>query len=177
MIRPATTEDVQTMLEIYAPFITESTCSFEYTVPGVQEFTKRFQDITSQFPWLVWQQDNQVLGFAYASAPWSRIAYQWVAEPSIYLCPQAQGKGAGRQLYHALEAVLTRQGYRALYALITSENTGSIAFHTKMGYRLLCHFPDCGYKMGRWLGVTWMEKRLQPLGNPAKGPTAWDGML
>ncbi len=165
------------MLEIYAPFITDSTCSFEYTVPDLEEFTRRFREITAQFPWLVWEEDGSVLGYVYASAPWARIAYQWVAEPSIYLCPEAQGRGIGRIMYDALEQILMRQGYRALYALITQENEGSMAFHRKMGYSVIGIFPDVGYKMERWLAVAWMEKRLLPLGKPTQGPAPWDGKL
>lgn len=177
MIRSARESDVPAMLEIYAPFITDSTCSFEYTVPKLSEFIRRFQDITSQFPWLVWEENERVLGYAYASAPWSRTAYQWVGEPSIYLSPEAQGQGIGRMLYDALEKILIRQGYRALYALITSENTGSMTFHEKMGYHTIGIFPNCGYKMDRWLSVVWMEKRLLPLGNPTQKPAPWDGQL
>jgi phosphinothricin acetyltransferase len=160
MIRIAREEDVPAMLELYAPYVLNTTITFEYDVPCRREFLQRFYTITRDFPWLVWEEEGRILGYAYASRPFPRAAYSWCAEPSIYLRPEAQGRGVGRKLYAALEKILTIQGYRILYAIITQENTGSVEFHGKMGYKFLAVFPDCGFKMGRWLGITWMEKRL-----------------
>lgn len=159
-IRIATEADLPRLLAIYGPYVENTTVSFEYEVPTLDAFLTRFRKITEQFPWLVWEEDGTVLGYAYACAPFDRAAYQWCAEPSIYLMPEAQGKGVGKQLYEALEEILTAQGYRLSYAIITSENEASLAFHRAMGYREAAHFPGCGYKFGRWLGVTWMEKPL-----------------
>ena len=173
MIRFANKEDLSHILAIYAPYVTTSTASFEYEVPTEEEFTRRFETITAQFPWLVWEEDGQILGYAYGSAPFERAAYRWCAEPSIYLAPEAQGKGIGRRLYTVLEDLLQKQGYRLLYAIITSENAGSIAFHEKLGYRHLATFPGCGYKHGKQLGVVWMEKDLPFVEYPISSPTPW----
>lgn len=171
MIRPATEEDLPAILAIYRPYVTDTTCSFEYAPPTREEYFIRFRSITAQFPWLVYEQSGEILGFAYASAPWTRAAYRWCAEDSIYLAPAAQGRGVGRALHEELERLLIRQGYRVLYAVITTENRASVAFHKALGYRILAEFPNCGYKFGRWLGVTWMEKRLQSLGEPESFPS------
>ena len=92
---------------------------------------------------------------------------------SIYLHESIHGRGIGRQLYAVLEDILTRQGYRVCYALITTENTGSVAFHERLGYTYHSTFEDCGYKMGRWLGVIWLQKRLNGNGNPTEFPKVW----
>ena len=176
-IRIAKTEDIPSVLSIYAPYVTETTASFEYSVPSLEEFTQRFLNITRQFPWLVWEESGRILGYAYGSAPFERAAYQWCAEPSIYLAPEAQRRGIGRQLYGALESILKAQGYRLLYAIITSENRSSIDFHTAMGYRQLAQFPGCGYKQGRLLGVTWMEKQLNFVENPSEPPVSWKDIV
>ena len=173
MIRFATKEDLPQILAIYAPYVTNTTASFEYEVPTEEEFTRRFETITAQFPWLVWEEDGQILGYAYGSAPFERAAYRWCAEVSIYLHPGIHGRGIGRQLYARLEEILTRQGYRVSYALITTENTGSVAFHEKLGYTYHSTFENCGYKMGRWLGVIWLQKWLNPLGAPSDFPRKW----
>ena len=170
MIRMAQTEDLPAMLEIYAPYVLNTTATFEYTVPTEAEFSARFADITRQFPWLVWEENGAVLGYAYASAPFTRAAYQWCAEPSIYLSPEIQGKGIGRKLYLALEQLLKQQGYRVLYALITQENLTSLAFHKKLGYTQIALLPDCGWKFDRWLGVVWMEKRQNFVDFPSNTP-------
>ena len=173
MIRPATEKDIPEILAIYAPYIETSTATFEYDVPCLRSFTQRFYDITAQFPWLVWEEEGRILGYAYASPPYSRAAYRWCAEPSIYLRPEATGKGIGQKLYAVLEWILDKQGYQVLYALVTTENSGSIRFHEKMGYFSRADFPDCGYKFGRWLGVTWMEKRLKFVHSPSGFPKPW----
>ena len=177
MIRPATENDIPEMLAIYGPYVENTTITFEYDVPCRREFTRRFLDITAQYPWLVWEEEGRILGYAYASAPYTRAAYRWCAEPSIYLLPEARGRGIGKKLYAVLEKILDDQGYQILYALITTENTDSILFHQKMGYFSRVDFPDCGYKFGRWLGVTWMEKRLKIVQSPSAFPVSWKAIV
>ena len=77
MIRIATEQDLPAILSIYAPYILHSTATFEYDVPSEADFLQRFRDITVQFPWLVWEEQGTILGYAYASAPFVRAAYAW----------------------------------------------------------------------------------------------------
>lgn len=177
MIRIAVEADVPAILSIYAPYILTTTYTFEYTVPSDEEFLQRFRDTTQQFPWLVWEEDGQILGYAYGSAPFARAAYRWCCEGSIYLRPQARGRGIGKKLYLALEAIFRMQGYRKAYAIITSENSDSLAFHRRLGYEHLAEFPECGFKHGRWLGVTWMEKTLKSDTIPSFFPTPWPSVM
>ena len=170
MIRFAAEADLPRILEIYAPYILNTAYSFEYTVPTMEEFTERFRGITAQFPWLVWEADGQVLGYAYASRPWGRAAYSWTAEISIDLHPSIHGQGIGRKLCTALEHLLKLQGYRIIYSVITSDNLGSIAFHEKIGYKYLAQFPGCGHKFGRVLGTVWLEKRMDFVEYPHEFP-------
>ncbi len=169
-VRQATVQDLPRILEIYAPYVENTAISFEYTVPTLEEFTGRFLGITAQFPWLVWEENGTVLGYAYGSAPFERAAFQWSAEASIYLCPEAQGKGIGKKLYAALEKLLQDQGYRKVYAIITTANAPSVAFHKAVGYRPTATMPDCGYKLGKWYGIVWMEKDLNNWDTPPHEP-------
>ena len=173
MIRIATKDDLPAILEIYAPYIINTTYTFEYTVPTLETFTARFESVTAQFPWLVWEEDGKVLGYAYGSAPFERAAYSWCGEVSIYLAPEIHGKGIGRKLYAVLEEIMWRQGYRVIYSLITSENEASIRFHEKVGYTHSFECKNCGLKFGRWLGVIWMEKRKDSVEIPSISPTTW----
>lgn len=177
MIRMAVPEDVPEILEIYAPYILTSTVTFEYDVPCGRSFMQRFLKITTQFPWLVWEEDGSILGYAYASAPFERPAYSWCAEPSIYLRPGARGKGIGEKLYRVLEEILNRQGYQVLYALVTGENQASLRFHEKMGYTKKMELNRCGYKFGRWLNLIWLEKRQNFVENPREFPSDWRSIV
>ncbi len=173
MIRIATKADVPAMLRIYTPYVLTTTHTFEYTPPTPAEFTARLESITRQCPWLVWEENGAVLGYAYGSIPFARAAYSWCCEVSIYLAPDIQGKGVGRKLYRMLEHILLLQGYRILYSVITTENTGSIAFHEKVGYRHVAVLPDCGIKFGRPLGTVWMEKWSDIVEIPSVFPVSW----
>lgn len=173
MLRLATERDVAQMLAIYAPYILHTAYSFEYTVPTQEAFAERFRRITARFPWLVWEENGNILGYAYGSAPFTREEYAWCAEASIYLKPEAHAHGIGRRLYTALETLLKMQGYQLLYALITTENEGSLRFHDRLGYFMRAEFPRCGYKFGRWVGVVWMEKQLDIVDFPENMPKAF----
>ena len=174
MIRAAGPRDVPAMLEIYRPYVLETAYTFEYEVPTLAEFTARFERISAQFPWLVWEKDGEILGYAYGDRAFSRAAYQWDADLSIYLRQDCLGQGIGRQLYERLEGLLRRQGYFVVYGIVTDYNAGSCAFHRAMGYRETARLENCGFKFGQWYGIVWFEKRLRE-GSPTEPPTAWSG--
>ena len=177
MIRIATEADVPEILAIYAPYILNTTYTFEYDVPTQAEFLQRFRDLTQQFPWLVYEEEGKLLGYAYGSAPFARAAYSWCAEDSIYLLPEAQGKGIGSRLCLALEKVLFYQGYQRIYALITAENEHSIAFHKSLGYTLRGVLPDAGIKFSRRVGVVWMDKTANFVDIPSSFPRPWQKLM
>ena len=145
-IRIAREADIPAILDIYRPYVENTAVSFEYTAPSLEEFTARFWGFAKQFPWLVWEEAGEILGYAYAQPPFEREAFSWCAEPSIYLKEAALRQGIGSRLYEALEAILGYQGYEMLYALITTENPGSIAFHRARGYRTVGVLENCGIK-------------------------------
>ena len=161
MIRLAIESDLPEILEIYGPYILNTTASFEYTVPTLEEFTARFRGITEQFPWLVWEEDGRILGHAYASHPFHRAAYRWCAESSIYLRPEARGKGIGKRLQLTLEEVLRQQGYAVVYAVITSENEGSLAFHRALALNLADGLGSPGWKNGCFPAVFPVTSRFR----------------
>ena len=170
-IRMAEEADVSRILSIYEPYIRSTAITFEYEVPSEAEFLARFQDITARGPWLVAEEAGQLLGYAYLDRAFVRAAYAWAADLSVYLRPEARGCGLGRAFYTLLERMAALQGYQVLYGLVTTDNDPSCRFHEAMGYRPLCCMPDCGFKLGRWHGVTWYEKRLCPPTAPERMPT------
>lgn len=170
-IRTAASSDCAAIREIYAPYITDTTVTFEYEVPTEEAFAERFERIRNIYPWLVCEKDGVIVGYAYADVPFSsRSAYAWNADLSIYLHPNAQGGGIGRALYSALIELLVLLGYRNVYGLITGENAGSMAFHEKMGFRVAGVMKHSGYKFGRWMDVIWVEKNISPHTAPDSPP-------
>lgn len=166
-IRIARLEDAKALLAIYAPYVENTAISFEYNVPTVEEFAQRIGRTLEKYPYLLAQQDGQILGYAYAGAFINRAAYSWSAESSIYIDSNCTKSGLGRLLYEALENVLREQNVLSLNACIASPveddeyvTQNSIQFHSHMGFRLVGEFQQSGYKFGRWYNMAWMEKHL-----------------
>lgn len=112
-------------------------------------------------PYLVVEDASGVLGFAYCNWFKPRPAYRFSAEDSIYLAPQAQGKGLGRLLLTELMAQAERAGVRKLIAVIgDSANTGSIGLHQACGFNQVGILSACGWKFNRWLDVVLMERSV-----------------
>ena len=169
-LRLAGERDVPGMLAIYRPYIETTAITFEYDVPSEADFLARFRDITARCPWLTAEEDGQLLGYAYLDRAFARAAYQWAADVSVYLRPEARRQGLGRRFYALLERMAALQGYQVVYGLVTTDNAASCRFHEAMGYRPAGFLADCGFKLGRWHGVTWYEKRLCPPAAPARPP-------
>lgn len=173
MIRLATMADTAAMLAIYGLYIRTSAITFEYEIPDLASFEKRFERIAGRYPWLVWEENGRVLGYAYADEAFSRAAYAWDADLSIYVDYDERGRGIGNQLYDCLETLLGMCGYHNLYAIITGNNLLSVRFHERHGYERLGTLKQSGFKFGRWHDVHWYGKRLCPADPPEQAPGAF----
>ena len=157
-IRTVQLSDAEAILQVYAPFITDTCISFEYVVPSVEEFAQRIASISAEYPYIVLEEDGEIVGYAYAHRYLERVAYSWDVEVTIYLAAKVQGKGLGVILYDALEKLMALQNIKNLYSCITGDNVHSIEMHRSMGYELIGTFPKAGFKHDRWLDVVWMAK-------------------
>lgn len=173
-IRDARRSDVPAMLAIYAPFVEHTAVSFEYDVPTEAEFARRLEEHQAAFPWLVCEENGTVMGYAYAGRAFERAAYGWNAEISCYLAPELRGRGVGRRLYARIEEILTRLGYYKLFAVVTSANAPSVAFHRALGFRDAACFRNVGYKQGGWYDVLWLEKTLCDRPEPQRLPQNYE---
>ena len=160
-IRMASVKDAEVLLQIYAPYCTDTVISFEYEVPALEEFVERIQTIQKKYPYLVAVQEGKIVGYAYASQHKSRAAYQWNVETSIYMDRNYQSNGVGSLLYEKLIELLRKQNIRNVYACVTLPNEKSERIHAKFGFKLIGRFRDTGYKCGAWHEVGWFEKRLE----------------
>ena len=112
-IRIATVKDAEQLLKIYAPYVESTAITFEYEVPSVEEFAGRIKHVLSKYPYLVAEQDGELLGYAYVSSFKERAAYAWAVETSIYVDQKARNKGIGGKLLHTLETIL-KEGLSSL---------------------------------------------------------------
>jgi phosphinothricin acetyltransferase len=110
---------------------------------------------------------GRALGYAYGSRFRPRPAYQWTAEVTVYLHPEARGRGVATALYSALCDCLRRQGFFAAIGVITIPNPSSVALHEKLGFRRIGVFPRVGFKLGGWHDVGWWSLAL---GEPVESP-------
>lgn len=167
-IRIASPDDAEKILEIYAPYVTDTAVSFEYTVPDIGDFRKRIEGILKEYPYLVAEEDGQIIGYAYAGPFHSREAYKHSAELSIYIKNEYHGRGIGQNLYCKLEEILSAQNVFTTCACIAvpeieDEYLTDISelFHERIGYHTVGRHEKCGYKFGRWYSMIWMEKEIK----------------
>jgi len=174
-IRKIELSDAKAVRDIYTPFVSDNATSFEVEPPDVPAMEQRIRSLCEQYPWLVFEVDGTVLGYAYASSHRTRRAYQWCVEVSVYIHETAHRRGVGRALYLALFEVLRRQGYVNAYAGITLPNPGSVGLHESLGFVPAGVFPKIGFKFGDWHDVAWLQLRLSdprtPVPDPYPAPT------
>lgn len=161
-VRVATVADVAAITEIYRPAVLNGTASFELDAPDEAEMQRRFKAITEAgYPYFVAEQNGGIVGYAYVNAYRTRPAYRFTVEDSIYIAPEAQGKGIGRVLLNALIDASTQKGYRLMVAVIgDSRQYGSIALHRGAGFTFCGTIHSVGYKFERWLDSIIMELPL-----------------
>lgn len=154
--------DAAAIHAIYAPYVRETTVSFEYDVPSVETIRDRISKTLEFHPWLVYEQAGAVIGYAYAGKHRDRAAYQWSTDVSVYVGHGQQRQGIGRALYTELFALLKRQGFCNAYAGITLPNDASVGIHRALGFDVIGMYHNVGYKFGKWHDTLWLELRLQP---------------
>ena len=163
VIRHADPErDAAACAELYAPFVEATVVSFEDEPPGASEMGARIASMTERYPWLVLEDDEGLVGFAYGSPHHTRAAYRWAVEVTVYVHPAKHRRGAGRRLYQALLDLLRRQRYRVACAGITLPNDASVGLHEAFGFEHIGTYRDIGWKAGAWHDVGWWQLRLLP---------------
>ncbi|MGQ0590523.1 MAG: arsinothricin resistance N-acetyltransferase ArsN1 family B [Sphingosinicella sp.] len=167
-IRLATAADAAAIAEIYAPYVTGSTVSFEAEPPGAAEMAARIASGGALYPWLVWEEaDGAIAGYASASAFRARHAYRFAVETSVYVTHGSHGRGIGRRLYETLLPLLEAQGFTQAIAAVTLPNEASIALHERLGFTRAGTYERVGYKLGQWLSVGLWQR---PLALPGDDP-------
>ncbi len=176
-IRLATPEDAAAIAAIYAPYVLETTISFETEAPDAAEIAQRMTKSGGLYPWLAHEEAGEMLGYAYASAHRDRAAYRWSVDVSIYLSQRAHRRGIGRGLYHRLLRMLELQGFHAAYAGIALPNAASIGLHEACGFTPVGVYREVGYKFGAWRDVGWWGRTLAAPSQEPGPPRPFDARL
>jgi phosphinothricin acetyltransferase len=112
-------------------------------------------------PYLVAEDEGRVLGFAYAGPFRPRQAYRYTVEDSVYVAPDAVGRGVGRAVLSAVIVACEALGVRQVVAVIgDSGNAASIGLHRSLGFEDAGIGRSFGFKHGRWVDIVWMQKSL-----------------
>jgi L-amino acid N-acyltransferase YncA len=170
-IRTATTADAEAVLAIYEPVVRASVATFELEPPPVEEMRRRIADVTAGHPWLLYERDGAVAGYAYAGPYHSRPAYAWSCEVSVYVGEAARGAGAGKALLEELLARLTRAGFVNAVARIALPNDASVRLFESSGFEHAGTLSGVGYKLGRWVDVGEWQRLLNPRGPEPRPPS------
>lgn len=168
VLRDTVAADLSAITAIYADEVLHGTATFELVPPDEAEMASRLAGVRAlDLPWLTAEIDGAVVGYAYLSPFRLRPAYRYCVELSVYLAPEARGRGIGRALMAALIDRARVMGLRHLVGAIgDSANTASIALHTAAGFREAGVWRETGWKFERWIDVVLMQLDLTPDGRP-----------
>ena len=169
--RLATPDDAEALQAIYAPYIGTS-ITFECHVPTVEEFRERIDARYQKYPYIVCEEDGRPVGYAYASHLFTREAYDWAVELSVYFEVGHRGRGLGKRIYGMIIEFLTIQGIRSIHGKVTEPNPHSDKLHQAMGFELIGCMKKVGFKMGMWRNVNHYQKQVGDL-SVAPDPITW----
>lgn len=169
VVRDSRDNDVAAVTGIYAHWVRQGLGTFEYEPPSRSEMAERRSKLVlDSFPYLVAENDDAVLGYAYAAPYRARPGYRFACENSIYVAPDAARLGVGRALLSAVIARCEARGLRLMVAVIgDSGNIASIGLHAALGFAHAGVLPAVGWKHGRWVDTVFMTR---PLGAGAATP-------
>ncbi|MDU4937366.1 MAG: GNAT family N-acetyltransferase [Clostridium sp.] len=160
MIREVKLSDAKAIVDIYNYYILNTNITFEEKQLTVDDMEERIIEKTAKHPWIVYERNGQVIGYAYLSGWHSRSAYRYSNEASIYLDRNEKGHGIGKELFGQLLEVSKDYGVHTIVSGITIPNPESISLHEKFGFKKIAEFGEIGFKNNKWLNVGYWQKIL-----------------
>lgn len=157
MIRKVRIEDAQQLVDIYNYYVLNSVVTFDDIPFEASFFEEKITSITAQFPFYVHEENNEVLGYAYATKWRQKPAYKHTVESTIYLKQSATGKQIGTKLYAYLLSKLKTQNYHAIIGGLSLPNDASIKLHEKLGFKKVAHYNEVGLKFNKWVDVAFWQ--------------------
>lgn len=153
MIRNVHIKDASDITNIYNHYIKNTTITFEELELNSKEISNRIKSVTEFFPWIVYEEDGIVVGYAYVSSFKNRSAYKNSVESSIYIDHKSKGRGIGTLLYKELIRLCHLRNYHTILGITTYPNEKSILLHKKLGFEKVAHYKEVGYKFNTWIDV------------------------
>ncbi len=153
MIRNVDIGDAKSLADIYNHYVINTIITFDRKPKTVQEFEEKINEITSKFPFFIFEENNEILGYTYGSVWRKKPSYQNTVETTIYLKNGVQGNGIGSQLYNHLIDTLKSKNYHTLIGVMTLPNDASVKLHEKLGFKKVAHFHEVGRKFDQWHDV------------------------
>jgi L-amino acid N-acyltransferase YncA len=161
MIRQVKPSDAQQICKIYNYYVANTIITFEEVPVTEQEMKKRIMEISAEFPYLVFEDETGITGFAYASRWKSRSAYRYSVESTVYVAQDKLRKKIGQQLLSELLAKLKTIGIHSIIAGVALPNAGSVGLHEKFGFKKIGEFEEVGRKFNQWINVGYWELLLE----------------
>lgn len=158
MNRDAEEADLEAVNRIHSHYVRETVVTFDVESLGVSSWRDRWQAAREgDHPWLVLEEEGEVLGFAISGPFRPKASYRPTIETTVYLDQAAAGRGAGRSLYSALLTESARRGFHLAVAGVTLPNEASVRLHEGLGFSKVGTFTEVGHKFGEWHDVGWWQ--------------------
>ena len=161
-IEPMTAAHAEAVLRIYQAGIDEGNATFETDAPSWERF-----DATRlpEHRFVALDDTGTVLGWVAVVPVSDRCAYAGVVEHSVYVAPEARGRGVGRALLAALISSTEAAGIWTIQSGIFEENAASAALHRAAGFRAVGRRERLGQHHGVWRDVLLIERRSRIAGS------------
>ncbi|TBN04742.1 N-acetyltransferase family protein [Hyunsoonleella flava] len=160
MIRRFTKEDIKALLDIYNYYVTNTVSTFDIEPLTFDTFQAKVNRIDSEYPFLVFEEGNEILGFAYASRFRPKPAYNFTVESTVYVKHDAHGQQIGTKLYKELLDKLKFTDAHTVLGVLTIPNDASVKLHEKFGFKEVALLKEVGLKFGKWHDVGIYQLKL-----------------
>lgn len=161
-IRVAQESDAKYIHDIYGAYVEGENVTFTIENPSVEAYREQIIQTKAMYPFYVAEDETgKILGYVNGHPLRPHDAYKWNVESTIMLAPDAPRRaGIASALYRKFMETLQAQGFEYVYGVIVDTNKESMALHQALGFTEVGHFHNAGYKMGKWRGICWMQKKL-----------------
>ncbi|MBC3757794.1 N-acetyltransferase [Hyunsoonleella sp. SJ7] len=160
MIRPLQIDDAKVLLDIYNYYVLHSTATFDIEPLTIAVFKEKINRINADYPFIVYEENNEILGYAYGSRFRPKPAYDYVVESTVYVKHDCHGKQIGTKLYSELLKLLRQMNLHTVLGVLTVPNDASIKLHEKFGFRQVAELQEVGMKFGEWQNIGIWQLKL-----------------